>query len=373
MTRILFILQKEFIQVFRTKSMIAIIFFMPVIQLLVLSNAATFEMKNIRLHVIDLDQSSRSRALISKFVASGYFQLEGYSFDFSSANRNLENANADIVIHIPPHFERDLIRDQQNKIQFIVNAVDGSAGTLAFGYAAQIVNDFNKNLRAELLPQNILSQAGFINVEYSNWFNPELNYKTFMVPGLLVMLVTLVGMFLAGMNIVREKEIGTIEQLNVTPIRKWEFIAGKLVPFWILALIELTLGLIVGKLIFHIPIIGSIGLIYLFAAVYLLVVLGIGLLVSTFTDTQQQAMFISWFFMVLFVLLSGLFTPIESMPHWAQQVTLVNPVAYFIRVMRMVMLKGSGFNDVEHDLIVMLIFAMVVNALAVWNYRKTSA
>jgi ABC-2 type transport system permease protein len=353
--------------------MIVIIFVMPVIQLLILSNAATFEIKNIRLHVMDADQSSMSRELIRKFVASGYFQLEDYSFDFSSANRNLEEGKADFVMRIPPHFERNLIRDQQNKIQFVVNAVDGSAGTLAYAYASQIVNDFNQNVRGELLPQQLLSQAAVINVNYSNWFNPELNYKTFMVPGLVVLLVTLVGMFLAAMNIVREKEIGTIEQLNVTPIYKWEFVIGKLLPFWILAMIELTVGLIVGKLVFHIPIVGNIGLIYLFAAAYLFVVLGMGLLVSTITDTQQQAMFLSWFFMVLFVLLSGLFTPIESMPDWAQKVTLFNPVAYFIRVMRMVMLKGSGFADIEHDLIIMLIFAVVVNALAVWNYRKTSA
>jgi ABC-2 type transport system permease protein len=353
--------------------MLAIIFVMPVVQLLILSNAATFEMKNIRMHVIDMDQSSMSRELMRKFTASGYFQMAGYSFDFASANNKLENGEVDIAIQIPANFERDLIRDQKNKIQFLVNAVDGSAGMLAYGYANQILFSYNRNIQATLLPQEILSSAPVININYSNWFNPELNYKTFMVPGLVVLLVTLVGMFLAGMNIVREKEIGTIEQLNVTPIHKTEFIVGKLLPFWILSMVELSVGLLVGKLAFDIPILGNIGLIYLFASIYLIVVLGLGLLISTITDTQQQAMFVSWFILVIFILLSGLFTAIESMPLWAQKITLFNPVAYFIRVMRMVMLKGSGFADIQHDLLVMLIFAVVINSLAIWNYRKTSA
>lgn len=373
MRRILFLLQKEFIQIFRTKSMLLIIFVMPVIQLLVLSNAATYEIKNIRMHVMDLDQSAMSRQLVSKFTASGYFQLIDHSFDFKTANDHLEKNEADIILRIPPHFEYDLVRDQKNSVQFIINAVDGSAGGLANAYASQIVSDFNRNIQTELIPENISLPSGIIHVTSSNWFNPEMNYQTFMVPGLVVLLVTMIGMFLCSMNIVREKEIGTIEQLNVTPISKTQFIIGKLLPFWILALIELTVGLVAGKLAFNIPIVGSIGLIYLFASVYLLVILGMGLLVSTFTETQQQAMFLSWFLMVLFILLSGLFTSIESMPLWAQRLTLFNPIAYFIRVMRMVMLKGSGFDDIKNYLWIMGGFAVLVNTLAVLNYRKTSS
>ncbi|MBX7107439.1 MAG: ABC transporter permease [Chitinophagales bacterium] len=373
MRRIGFILQKEFLQIFRTRSMILIIFVMPVIQLLILSNAVTYEIRNISLHVMDADQSTMSRQLISMFTASGYFQLVDHSFDFARANDRLEKNEAEIIVRIPPHFERDLIRNQHNAVEFIINAVDGAAGGLANAYASQIVNAFSRNIQAELMPVRDNPSAGIISVNYSNWFNPDMNYKTFMVPGLVVLLITLIGMFLCAMNIVREKEIGTIEQLNVTPISKTEFIIGKLLPFWMLALLELTIGLLIGKLVFNIPIVGNIAWIYLFAAVYLLVILGTGLLISTFTDTQQQAMFLSWFFMVLFILMSGLFTPIESMPLWAQKITLFNPIAYFIKVMRMVMLKGSGFQDIKHYLAIMLAFALVINGFAVFNYRKTTA
>jgi len=191
-----------------------------------------------------------------------------------------------------------------------------------------------------------------------------------MVPGILVLLVTMITLFLSGMNIVREKEIGTLEQINVTPIKKYQFIIGKLFPFLILGLVLLTVGLIIAKLLFNIPIIGSIGLMYGYTIVYILVILGIGLFISNFTDTQQQAMFIAWFFMVIFILMSGLFTPIESMPHWAQVLTEFNPIKYFVQVMRMVMLKGAGLEDIYPQFIKTLAFAVVMNGLAVISYKK---
>jgi ABC-2 type transport system permease protein len=202
------------------------------------------------------------------------------------------------------------------------------------------------------------------------WYNLRMNYKNLMVPGLLVVLVTLVGMFLSSMNIVREKELGTIEQLNVAPIRKWQFILGKLLPFWFISLFLLAAGLVLGKLFFDIPIEGSLLLLFAFAAVYLWVMLGLGLLISTFSETQQQSMFMSWFFLVIFILLSGLFTPIENMPHWAQVITWFNPVSYFVDVVRLVLLKGSSFADIAGRFAVIALFAVAVNGLAVLNYRK---
>ncbi|MGB5387351.1 MAG: ABC transporter permease, partial [Eudoraea sp.] len=178
--------------------------------------------------------------------------------------------------------------------------------------------------------------------------------------------------FLSGMNIVREKEIGTLEQINVTPIRKSQFIIGKLFPFWIIGMGLLTLGLIIAKLIFNIPIVGSLVIMYAYTSIYIFVVLGIGLFISNFTDTQQQAMFISWFFMVIFILMSGLFTPIESMPQWAQLITEFNPIKYFVEVMRMVMLKGSSFADIIPQFLKTLLYAFVMNVLAVWSYKKTN-
>ncbi len=193
-----------------------------------------------------------------------------------------------------------------------------------------------------------------------------------MVPGILVLLVTMIGVFLSAMNIVREKEIGTAEQLNVTPIRKSHFIIGKLAPFWILGIFEFTLGLIIAKFVFDVPFVGSLVLVYAFAAIYIIMILGMGLFISTITNTQQQAMFIAWFFLVVFILMGGLFTPIESMPDWAQTITLFNPIRYFIEVIRMVLLKGSGFFDVKFHFVVVILYAFIINGLATWNYRKTA-
>ena len=209
-----------------------------------------------------------------------------------------------------------------------------------------------------------------IEVKPRYWYNPTLEYKNLMVPGILAVLVTMVGMFLSSMNIVREKEIGTIEQLNATPITKSEFIIGKLFPFWLISLVELAIGLIVGKVIFNIPMIGSLPLLFAFTSIYLLVMLGFGLLISTITHTQQQAMFISWFFLVVFILMGGLFTAIENMPPWAQKITWFNPVAYFIEVLRLVLLKGSSFQDIIRYFGIVGAMALVVNSIAMFNYKK---
>jgi ABC-2 type transport system permease protein len=193
-----------------------------------------------------------------------------------------------------------------------------------------------------------------------------------MVPGILVVLVTMVGSFLAALNIVKEEEIGTIEQINVTPVKKYQFILGKLIPFWVLGLLILSIGLLISRVAYGIVPAGSFLTIYVFAGVYLLAVLGLGLLVSTYTGTQQQAMLISFFMMMVFILLGGLYTSIDSMPHWAQLITKVNPVSYFIDVMRMVVLKGSGLADIKTHLATVFGFAVLFNGWAVVNYRKRS-
>jgi ABC-2 type transport system permease protein len=215
------------------------------------------------------------------------------------------------------------------------------------------------------IPKDIVTISSF-------WYNKTLNYKTSMVPGILVLLVLMITLFLSGMNLVREKEIGTLEQMNVTPIKKYQFIIAKLFPFWILGFVLLTVGLTIAKVIFNVPIIGNLGLIYFYTAFYFLVVLEMGLFISNFTDTQQQAMFISWFFVVIFIWMSGLFTSIESMPIWAQYITEFNPVKYFVQVTRMVMLKASDFNDILPQLTKTIIYTVIMNGLAVWSYQKTT-
>jgi ABC-2 type transport system permease protein len=375
MRTILFILQKEFRQIFRNKGILPVIFIMPVVQLLILPNAATFEIKNLRLQWVDHDHSSTSRLLHDKFAASSYFEMVEGEFSPFEQDKSLEENRADLIIEIPQNLERTLFRERADKIALTINAIDGTKAGVAANYTGNILADFNRELDEKYgIRANLVQQAGNqtkIPVTFSYWYNPDLNYKTYMVPGILVLLVTMIGAFLSSMNIVKEKEAGTIEQLNVTPIKKYQFIIGKLLPFWFIALFVLSIGLVIAKLVYQIPIVGSLGLIYVFAGIYLLVVLGLGLFISTITETQQQAMFISWFFLVIFILLSGLFTAIENMPPWAQTITLFNPVRYFIEVSRLVLLKGAGFADVQFHLGIMLIFAILINSLAVWKYRKT--
>ena len=372
MRNIFFIIQKEFIQIKRNKAMLPIMIVMPIIQLIILVNAATFEMKNIRLLVIDKDMSTVSRDIVCKFRGSPFYTITGSSFNVSEGEEYLKKGKTDMVLVIPEHFERNLRKDNKGDLQLLVNAINAASAGLINAYSVSILLDYNVGLVAKWtnVPGNIQSQL--INTRYSYWYNPELNYKNYMVPGILVMLVTIIGLFLAGLNIVREKEIGTIEQINITPIKKYQFIIGKLLPFWLIALFELAFGLFLGKLIFDIPINGNLFLLFSFAAIYLIVVMSLGLFVSTVNQTQQQAMFITWFFMVIFILMSGLFTPVESMPEWAQKINIINPVAYFIEVMRMVLLKGSGLADIKRQFISISVYAVFILSFAVWRYRKVT-
>ncbi|MFB9056085.1 ABC transporter permease [Mariniflexile ostreae] len=370
---ILYIIQKEFKQIFRNKGMLPIIFILPLLQLLILSNAATFEVKNIKFAYINHDHTSTSRALVENFQASMYFNVLARFPSERLASSAMLNGEIDVILEIPKYFERDLKKEKTIPLGVTINAIDGAAAGVENVYVTQIIQNFNKRIKTDLISYN----DGHVQPETIEtiplfWYNETLNYKTFMVPGILVLLVTMITLFLSGMNIVREKEIGTLEQINVTPIKKSQFIIGKLFPFWIIGMGLLTIGLGIAKLIFNVPMLGSLALMYGYTSIYILVVLGMGLFISNFTETQQQAMFIAWFFMVIFILMSGLFTPIESMPKWAQMITEFNPIKYFVEVMRMVMLKGSGFTDILPQLLKTLLYALVMNGLAVWSYKKTN-
>lgn len=369
MRTLFFIIRKEFIQLFRNKIMVRIIFVLPLVQLIVLSYTATFEIKVIRLHIVDFDRSRTARDLTGHFSGSPFYKIVDYSGSNKLAEQDILSGRAQQIITIPAGFEKDLNTTGQAKVQLATDAIDGAAAALMNAYTLSIIQDFNMNL---LVESSGLPVEEPIRITWSFWFNPELNYKNYMVPGILVLLVTIISMFLAGMNMVKEKEIGTIEQINVTPIKKYQFIIGKLLPYWIVALFELSFGLILAKFVFNIPILGSVGLIFLVASVYLLVTLGLALLISTKANTQQQAMFLSWFFLVVFILMSGLFTPVESMPQWAKIINWFNPIAYFVEVIRMIMLKGSGFMDIVRNLAFLGGYAVLALSVAVWQYRKTT-
>ncbi len=367
-----FLLQKEFRQIFRDPSILRIIFVMPVIQLLILPWAADYEIKDIKLAVVDLDRSEYSRQLVNKITASGYFKLTDYSASYPKSLKQVEKDEADLVLQIPGSFEKSLVKENESRLFMALNAINGVKANLGGAYLRTIIQDYNREVRTEWIQFPRLSSETSIEVTSSNWFNPMMNYKYFMVPGILVILLTMIGTNLASINIVREKEIGTIEQINVTPIQKHIFIIGKLIPFWIIGLVVLSIGLLIARLAYGIIPVGSFLTIYVFAALYLLAVLGLGLLVSTFAFNQQQAMLISFFMMMIFILLGGLYTSIDSMPNWAKWITYFNPVSYFIEVMRMVVLKGSDLGDIKYHILKMAGFAVVLNGWAVFSYKKRS-
>ncbi|MEO6135691.1 MAG: ABC transporter permease [Ginsengibacter sp.] len=365
-----FLLQKEFRQIFRDPSIFRVLFIAPIAQLIILPLAANYQIKNINLSVVDHDHSQYSQVLIHKIVSSGYFRLKDYSGTFQQALQSIESEKTDLVLEIPNHFQRDLIRNNKADLFVAANAINGIKAGLGSAYMQQIIQNYNQTVRTKWIQFPRFNPQPIIDVEYSNWYNPNMNYPYFMVPGILVMLLTIIGSNFAALNIVKEKELGTIEQINVSPIKKTYFILGKLIPFWILALVVLTAGLLIAWLVYGIIPLGHYITIYIFSAIYLLAILGLGLLLSTYAQTQQQSFLVAFFLIMIFNLMSGLFTPIESMPHWAQVITWFNPVSYFIEVMRMVILKGSGLADIKNQIFAVIGFAVFFNGWAILNYRK---
>jgi ABC-2 type transport system permease protein len=371
MRTILYLLQKEFIQVFRNKAMLPIIFIMPLVQMLILVFAATMELKKVDITVVDLDLSETSTRLTSKLEASTFFHLTRAQLSPDETNKILLKGTTDLVVTFPQGFERDLKRNDQASIQILVDAINGSAAELSNAYLQTVIGSFNQKIRAEMMGVPKFTPPQQISVIPAYWYNPELNFKFYMAPGILVILVTIIGLFLSSLNLVREKEMGTIEQLNVTPIKKYHFIIGKMVPFLIIALLDLTFGLLVAKIFFGLPFRGNILTLYVFTTVYLFLVMSIGLFVSAISDTQQQVLFVSFFFLIVFIIMSGLFTPVESMPVWAQQLDRINPLYYLIRIIRNVVLKGSGLLDMTRELASLSVYGLLMFSMAVWRYRKT--
>ncbi len=369
MKTLIALIKKEFLQIWRDRMMKFLIIGMPIIQLVVLVNAANFDIKNLSVTIIDRDNSALSAKLTSKLQASGYFIINNRSYSMKEALGDFENDKADVIIEIPAKFEKDMYAGQKPEIAVTVNAINSMKAGLASVYVNSILNDFKLEHVAKV---NMQTPASNINIEYSQWFNPKLDYHSLMLPGILAILITLIGILLSALNIVREKESGTIEQLNVTPILKAQFIVGKLFPIWVIGLFQLSFGLLVSVVVFGLHIVGSLWVLYLVVAIYLLAVLGLGFLISISSQTQTQAMLVTLFFAMIFILLSGLFTSTEYMPQWAQYLNLVNPTAYLVDIIRLVVLKGSSINDILKPIIAISGFAVIFNLLAVMQYRKAS-
>jgi ABC-type multidrug transport system permease subunit len=367
MRRILFLARAEVLHVVRDRATLVQVLIVPILQLLVLSNAATFQIRNTPTYVVDLDRSSASRALVTRFAASKHFQIAGRSASLDLANDALLRGDVTMVLTVPHDFESSLVRSGSAPLQLSVNAEKGSAAGIVQAYATAIVSAYAAELG------ETRGGAPRIDVSTRSWYNPALNYRHYMVPGILVALVTLIGTLLTAQNIAREKELGTLEQLNVTPITRGQFITAKLLPFWVLGLIDLTIGLIVGVAVFGVPIRGSLVLLFGVAAIYLVVALAIGLWISTVVETQQQAMFVTFFVMNVYLLMSGLFTPIDSMAPWVQVVSQLNPVRHFVTISRAVLVKGAGIRDVAQPLGILIAFAVVTLTLAIRQYSKRTA
>ncbi len=376
--RVRVLARTEVLHLVRDRATLVQIIVAPLIQLLLLSNVATFSIKQTPAYIVDFDHTPTSRAVIQRLQASGFFRLVGSSASPAVADSSLLRGKATVVVTIPADFESRLVRDGSAPIDLDVNAEKGAAAGIVQSYAAQIFDAEAQDLNAAWHPEPearpgaaaLLRTMPRIEVRTRGWYNPTLDYRQYMVPGILVALVTMVGTLLTAQNIAREKEAGTLEQLNVTPITKGQFIAAKLLPFLVLALFDLVVGLIVGVLVFHVPVRGSLPLFFGSALLYLVSALAIGLWISTMVDTQQQAMFVTFFILMVYLLMSGIFTPVDSMPGWVRAVSNALPIRHFVLIARDVLIKGAGLAEVRNSLLVLAGYAVAIPVLAVRQYSK---
>lgn len=340
--------------------------------MLVMPWAANQEVKNVKLSVVDNDHSPYSERLIQKAISSGYFKLTDVSPTNNAAMNSIESGDADIIFEIEDEFERNIINEGAAHVMISANSVNGTKGTLGSSYLTSILGDYSGELREEYGSQMTAGvEIPSFGVMPRYQFNPHLDYKVFMVPALMVMLLTMLCGFLPSLNIVGEKESGTIEQMNVTPVSKLMFVLAKLIPYWVIGFAVLSICMGLATLVYGLYPTGSLLTIYLFATIYILVVSGMGLVISNYSDTMQQAMFVMFFFMMILLLMSGLFTPVASMPQWAQAITTINPLKYFMQVMRLVYLKGSAFAEMIPQFLALCAFAVALNTWAVFSYRKS--
>lgn len=369
-----FLIEKEFKQLSRNKIIPRMLVALPLMAMLVFPWAANQEIKNVRVDVVDNDHSPLSTKLVNEIGSSAYFNVSGTSDSYPDALRKVDTDEADMIFVIPQNFEKSLVNGQGSQIQIASNAVNGTKGTLGSSYMASMLvgstalREYSEKVKVTSAGKDIPS----FSVSPLYKFNPSLDYKVFMVPALMVMLLTIICGFLPALNIVGEKEIGTIEQINVTPVGKFQFILAKMIPFWIIGVVIMGISLWLAKVVYGIVPIGSLWTLMLFTGVYILVVSGMGLVISNYASTIQQAMFVSFFFIMIFFLMGGLFTPVSSMPDWAQAITIINPLKYFIEVMRLVYLKGSQFMDMIPQFTALCGFAVAFGSWAIISYKKSN-
>jgi ABC-2 type transport system permease protein len=366
-----YLIEKEFKQTFRNSIIPRLLIGLPMMVIFIFPWAVNQEITNINTIVVDEDHSSYSNRLTEKIGASKYFNLTAVSNSYEEALVSVEREKSDMILEIRPDFEKDLINRGAAKVMISANAVNIIKGGLGSSYMMGIVQDFAGEIRNEKTQSQGKAVLPVIEVVTQNRFNPFMDYKMMMIPALMVFLLSIICGFLPTLNIVNEKEMGTIEQINVTPVSRFTFIIAKLIPYWVVGLVVFTACLILAALIYDLVPAGNLLTIYLSVFIYILVISGLGLVVSNHSSTMQQALFVMYFFLIILILISGLFTPIASMPDWAQTFTLFNPLRYFIAVMRMVYLKGSSISQLTNQLAALSIFAVILNLWAILSYRKS--
>jgi len=372
MQQIQFLIRKEFIQVFRDKAMIFIIFVMPLVQVLLLGSAVSTDIKHIKTIICDLDRTPSSCELIRRFQHTKYFDLQLIETNQKNIATYIDQGKATIAIVIPTRFEKDLKRNQSPTVQILVDGQDSNSSLIAMGYANRIVQAFSiEKLQSSLTRDPItFRQIHLVEPETRIWYNPNLEAKNYMIPGIVVVLLTAITTLLTALGLVREKEIGTLEQLMVTPIKSYQLMIGKTMPFAILGLIEISFAIAVAKLWYQIPIRGNLLLFFGFSFIFMFTTLGVGIFVSTISKTQQQALFLAWFFMIFAILMSGFMFPIENMPKFMQYLTYINPVRYFITIVRELFLKGSGLSYLWQQGLIMTIFSIVIITFSAIRFQK---
>lgn len=377
MRKLVILLKKEFLQIFRDKFMLRVLLLLPIVQLLVLPLAADNDMKNFRMAVIDRDGTQFSRRLITKLQAGGYFTLVRSAAAWAEAEWMIECGEVDLIVEVPDRFERNLVMGDGAEVAVHVSAINGLSAGVAAGYVNSIAGEFQAELAAErLVPLgSATGDGGTVRVEtvVQEWYNPRFDYKTVIVPGILALLITIAGLSMTALNSVKEKERGTIEQLNVTPMSRTRYMLAKMIPFFVIGLVQFTIGLVIARLVYDLPLLGGLGVLYGIVALYLVGVLCLGFVIANFSDTQVQAIFPTFFIMTLLILMSGLFTPVESMPVWAQRINVLNPVAHVIASLKMVLVKGSSMADLLVHWVALGVFAAVMGWVSVATFRKLRA
>ena len=372
-----YLIQKEFLQIRRNSFLPKLIVVFPIMIMCVMPWVMNMEVKNIRVDVVDNDHSTRSRQLVQRIEASNYFIFNGQKPTYQTALKEIETSKADVVLVIPQNYGKTIeTATSPSDVLIAANAVNGTKGSIATAYLKQIVMSQSSPSksweRGRPRPQKFSSLEVSERVSPLFLYNKHQNYKVYMIPALFAILLMLMTGFLPTLNIVGEKEAGTIEQINVTPISKRAFILSKLIPYWLIALFLITVCLLLSWLLYGITCQGNLLLVYLLAILLVLFFSSFGLVISNHSATMQQAIFVMWFFVVCMLLLSGLFTPARSMPSWAWATTYINPMHYFIDAIRTVFVRGGGVQDVARQMLALLAIGLFMGAWAVKSYKKNS-